>query len=155
MFIQRSHMRLAEGWHRLMGWQGSYVRDLMGHHLVIFHGRTPRDPRWYKWVDGHFRGSAEKLCEAKLELEREAHGEGTAWSKSGARVTSAGNAANSTPLTVGLVSTGTSTRSTYASADDPALCIEGASFGGEPLDGASHARLEPNEGAENDQITGI
>lgn len=109
MFIQRSSLRLCEGWHRLKGWRGSYVRDLMGHHLVIFHGRTPDDHNWYKWVDGHFRGSAERLKMAKVQLEVEATGGGIAWtSKSGQQDTNA-SAESSTHSIVGCSRIGEST----------------------------------------------
>jgi hypothetical protein len=74
---------------------------------VIFHGSTPADPNWYKWVDGHFRGSAAKLAAAKEQLEREAAGKGTAWGnkleKSAIDVL---RAVSSTPQTAGHVLTG-------------------------------------------------
>jgi len=80
MFIQRSPLRLTDGWHRLKGWRGAYVRDLMGHHLVIFHGNT-NSPDWHTWIDGHYRGMTKKLKVAEARLEAEAQGKGPLWDK--------------------------------------------------------------------------
>lgn len=80
MFKVRSKSRPKDGWHKMEGcWSGGYVRDLRGRHLVIFHGKTPEDTHWYKWIDGYFRGSTEKLRVAKQNLEREALGGDLAW----------------------------------------------------------------------------
>lgn len=47
------------------------------HLLTIFHSECGN--HWLKWIDKHFRGAVETLALAKLQLEREAAGEGTAW----------------------------------------------------------------------------
>lgn len=83
MYIQRSPLRLADGWHRLKGWRGAYVRDLCGHHLVVFHGATPQDAdsHWHTWIDGHYRGHTKLLRDAEQQLVEEAQGKGPLWDK--------------------------------------------------------------------------
>jgi len=53
-------------------------REMCGHLLVV-------EPlvrgTWFKWIDGHFRGTATKLENAERELEREALDEEAAWRK--------------------------------------------------------------------------
>lgn len=155
MFKERSSMRLAEGWHKLMGWRGSYVRDLRGHHLVIFHGSTPNDPNWYKWIDGYYRGCVDKLALAKEQLTGEACGEaGSAWGKqrkvspldggSGdGQDLSAPTVARSTNSAVTCITIGTSTCCMLASAG-AASCCEGEGQSpvvGQPLEVSNELRV--------------
>lgn len=154
MFTQRSSLRLADGWHKLKGWRGSYVRDLMGHHLVIFHGKTPSDPNWYEWMDGYFKGCAAKLREAKLQLEKEAKGGGAVWgNKLDGADTLASAANDSTRSTIGCSPIGASTLCMFVRVGTTLSFVEGPSSVGGVMGGVMPSTsAEKNEG-EADEAT--
>lgn len=66
-------------WHKAEVSEGHVVweKKMQEHLLTIFHSECGN--HWLKWIDKHFRGAVETLALAKLQLEREAAGEGTAW----------------------------------------------------------------------------
>lgn len=154
MYIQRSALRLPNGWHRLMGWKGAYVRDLMGHHLVIFHGKTPKDPNWYEWMDGYFKGFTAKLREAKLQLEKEATGGGTAWGSKLDGVDTLANADGTPRSTIGCSPVGSSTLCMFVRVGSTQSFVEGGSSVGGLMGGVTPSKqlLEKNEGEADEAI---
>lgn len=76
-----------EGWHlESHGYRPVKIfeRRLLGHVLMVeptCSGDHCPVNLWFKWLDGHFRGTASALREAEFELEREAQALDTAWKR--------------------------------------------------------------------------
>lgn len=76
-----------EGWHlEDKGFRPvqSYARVLLGHVLTVeptCSGDHCPVNLWFKWIDGHFRGTASALREAESDLEREAQALDMAWKR--------------------------------------------------------------------------
>lgn len=56
-----------------------WFRYLNGYSLVVHLGTATG--KWYKSVNGGFRGSSKSFEGAKADCEREARGEGAAWNE--------------------------------------------------------------------------
>lgn len=75
---RRSEKRAKEGWTHSEVYAHGWIREMRGHHLIIFKPNSGGS-YWYKYIDGYARGRVETLKVAKLQLEAEACGESLAF----------------------------------------------------------------------------
>lgn len=88
MDTRKTQVLEDDDWHERSKMDHRVERHLLGHHLLveplckaIVEEHHLNNQTWFKWIDGHYRGTATNLVNAEHELEREAQALDTAWKK--------------------------------------------------------------------------